>query len=75
MDFAIKTLRKKSSEVSAEIKRLENIGDFEMTSEIMFVKDELNNLKSLLNELTEAILFLNKISTNKNEQKNNRKSN
>jgi hypothetical protein len=75
MNFTINVLKKKSEEVYAEIKRIEGIENFEMVSDILFVEEELKNLKLILNELQEAILYLNKISTNKNEQKNNRKSN
>lgn len=58
MNYAISVLQKRAGEVKTEIERLEKIDEFEMTSDIMLVEADIENLKSVLQELNTAIMIL-----------------
>jgi len=58
MNYAINVLQKRAGEVKTEIERLEKIDEFEMTSDIMLVEADIENLKSVLLELNTAIMTL-----------------
>lgn len=58
MNYAISVLQKRAGEVKTEIERLEKIDEFEMTSDIMLVEADIENLKSVLQELNTAIMTL-----------------
>jgi hypothetical protein len=58
MTFAISVLRKKLDEITLELNRLKNITEFELSSDIEFVNNDIQNLEKLEAELVNVIVIL-----------------
>jgi prefoldin subunit 5 len=58
MDYAISVLNKRIEEINLEVKRLEIITEFELSSDIEFIKTELENFKKNKDELVTVITML-----------------
>lgn len=58
MTFAISVLRKKLDEITLEINRLKNITEFELSSDIEFINNDIENLEKLEAELVNVIVIL-----------------
>ena len=58
MTFAISVLRKKLDEIKLEINRLKNITEFELSSDIEFINNDIENLERLEAELVNVIVIL-----------------
>jgi hypothetical protein len=58
MTFAISVLRKKLDEITLEINRLKNITEFELSSDIEFINNDIENLERLEAELVNVIVIL-----------------
>jgi hypothetical protein len=58
MTFAISVLKKKLDEIILEINRLKNITEFELSSDIEFINNDIENLEKLESELVNVIVIL-----------------
>ena len=58
MTFAISVLRKKLDEITLELNRLKNITEFELSSDIEFINNDIENLEKLEAELVNVIVIL-----------------
>ncbi len=58
MTFAISVLRKKLDEITLELNRLKNITEFELSCDIEFVNNDIQNLEKLEAELVNVIVIL-----------------
>jgi prefoldin subunit 5 len=58
MDYAISVLNKRIEEINLEVKRLKSITEFELSSDIEFIKTELENFKKQKDELVTVITML-----------------
>lgn len=58
MDYAISVLNKRIEEINLEVKRLESITDFELSSDIIFIDTELENFRKQKDELVTVITML-----------------
>jgi len=58
MTFAISVLKKKLDEIILEINRLKNITEFELSSDIEFINNDIENLEKLEAELVNVIVIL-----------------
>jgi hypothetical protein len=58
MDYAISVLNKRIEEINLEVKRLESITEFELSSDIIFIDTELENFRKQKDELLSVTLML-----------------
>ena len=58
MDYAISVLNKRIDEINLELKRLEIITEFELSSDVEFIKNEIHNFKKNKDELLTVITML-----------------
>jgi prefoldin subunit 5 len=58
MDYAISVLNKRIEEINLELKRLEIITEFELSSDVEFIKNEIHNFKKNKDELVTVITML-----------------
>lgn len=58
MDYAISVLNKRIDEINLELKRLESITEFELSSDIEFIDNEIHNFKKNKDELVTVITML-----------------
>ena len=58
MDYAISVLNKRIEEINLELKRLEIITEFELSSDVEFIKNEIHNFKKNKDELLTVITML-----------------
>jgi hypothetical protein len=58
MDYAISVLNKRIEEINLEVKRLESITEFELSSDIIFIDTELENFRKQKDELLSVTVML-----------------